>query len=479
METRSDGHFGGQRDQDRPTTGGDPGGSGAVPTLLRDAVDPAAVAAPTRSLRVVIGPSGGPLDAQVPGQRVPHGAGRAGPADVTTELPRVRVGGDAPTRVMPRVPESAARRSGGGTRQVRRTAARPVVRSGTRAGAASAAEPVRTEPVRTEPPGGRGGFVQTGMILLPLRLFLGVAFLLEGLRKLYDPAFLDADAQDSFAHRIEVLQGSSFAPSVLDLAAQFAITTGLLFAFGQVVVGVGALLGLWTRATAMVGMLLSLGVLIAVGSASSPYHAAYVVFLAAWSPLALAGAPMYSVDCWLSLRDWRGPLTLPVRARRRKLGYGSIIAGSAVGLTLLAGALFGHPSSPDAPEPKVEAPETSVPVPAPVGDEPPGVPAPGGVPSAAEASASASGGGPTPGSSNSRATGDSGRSPTPKSEAATKGSSKPTGSSRTSSASGGGGEPSAGSTPTMAVKPQAATQKAEASDPTRAASTPLGGLLGG
>lgn len=433
--------------------------------------------APTRSLRVVIGPPGGKADAQVPGQRAPHDAARAGPADVTAKLPRVRGGEDAPTRAMPSVADTAARRTGTGTRQVRRTASRPIARSGFRAGAPSAAEEGPDEAQTTA--AGRGGLVQTGMILLPLRLFLGAAFLLEGLRKLYDPSFLDADAQDSFAHRIEVLQASSFAPSVLDLASHFAITTGLLFAFGQVVVGVGALLGLWTRAMAMVGMLFSLGVLIAVGSASSPYHAAYVVFLAAWSPLALAGAPMYSVDCWLSLRSWRGPLTLPVRARRRKLGYGSIIAGSAVGLTLLAGALFGNPSSQDAPEPKVvEAPATSVPVP--VGGDTPAVPAPGTAPSA-EASASATGGAPEASPTKSRSTGDERRSSsTPKSDATTKGSSKATGSSRKSPASGGGAaEPSAQSTPSMLVKPQAATDRTEGSDPTRSASTPIGGLLGG
>ncbi|MGR6999710.1 TQO small subunit DoxD [Yinghuangia aomiensis] len=198
------------------------------------------------------------------------------------------------------------------------------------------------------------------MFLLPLRVFLGLAFLLEGLRKFYDPGFLDADAPDSFAHHIQALHDGSWFPPVMDLAADHAITTGLLFAFGQVLVGVGALLGLWTRLMGLIGMLLALGVLIAVGGNSSPYHGAYVVFLAAWSPLALAGAPMYSVDCWLSLRKRRGPLTTPVRARRRKLGYGSIIAGLAVGTTLLAGALFGHPardgSAPGADETTVTGP---------------------------------------------------------------------------------------------------------------------------
>ncbi|HSA52744.1 MAG TPA: TQO small subunit DoxD [Yinghuangia sp.] len=472
METRSDGYFGGPRDQDRPT-GGDPGGSGAVPTLLWDPVDPAAVAAPTRSLRVVIGPPGKPRDAQVPGQRAPRGGERAGPTDETTELPRVAAA-DPPTRVMPRVPESAAH-SGSATRPVRRTAARPVVRGKTGAGPTaspgSTAAAARTESGSTR----RGGVVQSGVILLPLRLFLGVAFLLEGLRKLYDPAFLDADSPGSFAHRIDVLQANSFAPSVLDLAAQFAITTGLLFALGQVVVGVGALLGLWTRAMGMVGMLLSLGVLMAVGSSSSPYHAAYVVFLAAWSPLALAGAPMYSVDCWLSMRNWRGPLTIPVRARRRKLGYGSIIAGSAVGLTLLAGALFGNPASPDAPEPKVEAPESAVSGP-PAADAP-AAPPPAGAPASAGPSASDTGAAEP--SSTRAGNGDSASS-TPKSDSTSKSSSKTTASTRKPANAGNDDKPSAEATATKAAKTEAASSpKTNDSAPTRSAGTPLGGLLGG
>ncbi|MYV98708.1 TQO small subunit DoxD, partial [Streptomyces sp. SID3343] len=187
----------------------------------------------------------------------------------------------------------------------------------------------------------RRGTLQGGTVLLPLRLFLGGAFLVEGLRKLYAPGFLDPSSSESFGHRIGVLREGSLSPSVMDLAANHAIGAGLLFAFGQVVVGFAVVLGLWTRLAGLAGMLLSLGVLIAVGSGSSPYHAPYVVFLAAFSPLALAGAPMYSADAWLSLRTWRGPIVTPVRARRRKLGYGSMLAFSGIGATLLAGSLLG------------------------------------------------------------------------------------------------------------------------------------------
>ncbi|MGW9211191.1 TQO small subunit DoxD [Embleya sp. NPDC055664] len=302
MDTRSEGSFGGAV------------GLLPSPAAVRDPGDPAAVATPTKTLRVVIaGPRIGTAPKPVPGPR-----DRADD-DATTRLPVIR--DDGPRRRVP----PARRGPGAGVRERDGTAAAPTH--------------------------ARRGSVQAGTVLLPLRLFLGGAFLVEGLRKLYAPGFLDPGSSDSFGHRIGVLRDGSLSPSVMDLAADHAIGAGLLFAFGQVVVGFAVVLGLWTRLAGLLGMLLSLGVLIAVGTGSSPYHAPYLVFLAAFSPLALAGAPMYSADAWLSLRTWRGPIVTPVRARRRKLGYGSMLAFAGVGATLLAGSLLGgghrHPDESD------------------------------------------------------------------------------------------------------------------------------------
>ncbi|MFF7249557.1 TQO small subunit DoxD [Embleya sp. NPDC008237] len=291
MDTRTEGSFGGAV------------GLLPSPSAVRDPGDPASLATPTKTLRVVIG---GPRTGGA-GKPAPGASGAAD--DATTRLPVIR--DDAPRRRVP-----PARREPGAGRE----------RDGT-------ATPV--------PAHARRATLQGGTVLLPLRLFLGGAFLVEGLRKLYAPGFLDPSSTDSFGHRIGVLREGSLSPSVMDLAADHAIAAGLLFAFGQVVVGFAVMLGLWTRLAGLLGMLLSLGVLIAVGTGSSPYHAPYVVFLAAFSPLALAGAPMYSADAWLSLRTWRGPIITPVRARRRKLGYGSMLACAGVGATLLAGSLLG------------------------------------------------------------------------------------------------------------------------------------------
>lgn len=445
METRTDGGYsGGQGAQNkrRPDLAGpsDFGGVGGVATLARDAR-----AASTRSLRVVIGPP--PLtgrDALLPGQRA-----ATDPMAVTAELPRVTED----------------------LRKVRRSNALPRARAKAAERRASAARSAPAAPARAaSAAAAKRGPVQPGMFLLPLRVFLGLAFLLEGLRKFYDPGFLDADAPDSFAHHIQALHDGSWFPPVMDLAADHAISTGLLFAFGQVLVGVGALLGLWTRLMGLIGMLLALGVLIAVGGNSSPYHGAYVVFLAAWSPLALAGAPMYSVDCWLSLRKWRGPLTTPVRARRRKLGYGSIIAGLAVGTTLLAGALFGHParegSAPGADETTVTGPpavRTSSGPSGPSGAAPAAPPAASAPPTASSTA-----------SATAKTTAGAGSSGTaaPKASASTQQKTQTEGTTTRKPAAGGGN-----AAPTAPNSPRSVAEKP--SDTKTMGGAPLGGLLGG
>lgn len=442
METRTDGGYsGGQGVQNkrRPDLAGpsDFGSVGGVATLARDAR-----AASTRSLRVVIGPP--PLtgrDALLPGQRA-----ATDPMAVTAELPRITED----------------------LRKVRRSNALPRARAKAAERRAAGVRAAPAAPARAASAAAKRGPVQPGMFLLPLRVFLGLAFLLEGLRKFYDPGFLDADAPDSFAHHIQALHDGSWFPPVMDLAADHAITTGLLFAFGQVLVGVGALLGLWTRLMGLIGMLLALGVLIAVGGNSSPYHGAYVVFLAAWSPLALAGAPMYSVDCWLSLRKWRGPLTTPVRARRRKLGYGSIIAGLAVGTTLLAGALFGHPardgSAPGADETTVTGPPAVRTSTGPAGQAPAAPPAASAPPSASSTASVTAKPSAGAGSSGSAA---------PKASASTQQKTPAEGTTTRKPAAGGGN-----AAPTAPNSPRSVAEK-PSDTKTMGGSAPLGGLLGG
>ena len=86
---------------------------------------------------------------------------------------------------------------------------------------------------------------------------------------------------------------------------------GLAIAFGELIVGILVLLGLWTRAASIVGVLLSLGFLLSVSWHTRPfYYGADIVFVFAWTPLIIGGAGPLSVD-EIARADARDRLGLP------------------------------------------------------------------------------------------------------------------------------------------------------------------------
>jgi thiosulfate dehydrogenase [quinone] large subunit len=144
-----------------------------------------------------------------------------------------------------------------------------------------------------------------------LRAFLGVTFVYAGLQKLADRWFFNASAPSSVQSQLHGAVRTSPIGGVLGGAAHHAVLFGLLIAFGEVAVGVGTLLGLWARAAAVGGMALSLSFLLAVSWHSRPYYyGADVVFLFAWTPLAIGGAGRLSVDALAAARA-RAELGVP------------------------------------------------------------------------------------------------------------------------------------------------------------------------
>ncbi|MGZ4713170.1 MAG: Rieske 2Fe-2S domain-containing protein [Acidimicrobiia bacterium] len=139
-----------------------------------------------------------------------------------------------------------------------------------------------------------------GIALAPLRAFLGVTFVFAGLQKLSDPNFFDAHAVSGVHQQLVAASQHSPIGGVLSTLAAHSGTVGLLIALGELAVGVGALLGLWTRAAAVGGALISLGFLLAVSWHTHPYYLGPdIVFLVAWLPLVIAGAPgPWSLDAY-------------------------------------------------------------------------------------------------------------------------------------------------------------------------------------
>jgi uncharacterized membrane protein YphA (DoxX/SURF4 family) len=177
-----------------------------------------------------------------------------------------------------------------------------------------------------------------------LRLILGFISIYAGMGKLCDPHYFDGGKRGSMVKWLNSLHPWEVAEPLRQFALEHPVGSGLLIAFFQVIVGVLTVLGLWQRAAAVVGALLSAALLIAVSWKSVPaYDATDIIYLAAWTPLIIAGAPVYSVDGRLAGGAWRrlGPRADIWDLRRYVLRRGALIGTLVVGLTLLVGSMLG------------------------------------------------------------------------------------------------------------------------------------------
>ncbi|MFB9592538.1 DoxX family protein [Streptomyces racemochromogenes] len=189
-----------------------------------------------------------------------------------------------------------------------------------------------------------GRRMNLGVVLLPLRVFLGFISIYAGMGKLCDPVYFDGGERGSMVTWLQTLHPWALAEPLRDFALAHPVGAGLSVAFLQVIVGVLTVFGLWQRFAACIGALLSAALLMTVSWKTVPaYDAPDIIYLAAWSPLVIAGAPVYSLDARLSGEAWRtlGPRSEIWRLRRRVLRRGAVMATVVCGLTLLIGSLLG------------------------------------------------------------------------------------------------------------------------------------------
>ncbi|MFF9205957.1 DoxX family membrane protein [Streptomyces sp. NPDC014986] len=183
-----------------------------------------------------------------------------------------------------------------------------------------------------------------GVVLLPLRVFLGGISVYAGMSKLCDPLYFEGGERGSMVKWLHTLHPWEVAEPLRQFALEHPIGSGLAIAFAQVVVGVLTVLGCWQRVAAAVGVTLSAALLVTVSWKSVPaYDAPDIIYLAAWSPLVIAGAPVYSVDGRLAGGAWRrlGPRADLWDLRRYVLRRGALVTALVCGLTLLVGSLLG------------------------------------------------------------------------------------------------------------------------------------------
>ncbi|MFH8405357.1 DoxX family membrane protein [Streptomyces sp. NPDC018019] len=203
-----------------------------------------------------------------------------------------------------------------------------------------------------------GHRMNLGVVLLPLRVFLGLISVYAGMGKLCDPVYFDGGERGSMVKWLRSLDPWTLVAPLRDFALSHPVGAGLTVAFLQVVVGVLTMCGLWQRVAASFGALLSAALLMTVSWRTVPvYDAPDIIYLAAWSPLVIAGAPVYSMDSRLAGEAWRrlGPRVELWDLRRRVLRRGAVLTAVIAGLTLLVGSLLGgavrSATVPSVPEP--------------------------------------------------------------------------------------------------------------------------------
>ncbi|MEV0533657.1 DoxX family membrane protein [Kitasatospora sp. NPDC050463] len=188
-----------------------------------------------------------------------------------------------------------------------------------------------------------GRRVDLGLVLLPLRAVLGSLSVYAGFSKLCDPVYFDGGERGSMMRWLSSLHPWKVADPLLAFAMAHPVGSGLVVSFTEIVVGVLTILGLWQRLAAGAAMLLSAALLFTVSWRAVPvYDTPDLIFLAAWSPLLIAGAPFASLDGRLNLEAWRRHGSgAPAALRRRVLRRGAVVTAVVIGLTLLLGSMLG------------------------------------------------------------------------------------------------------------------------------------------
>lgn len=144
-----------------------------------------------------------------------------------------------------------------------------------------------------------------GWVLLPQRLFLGITFIYAGIQKLTDPQFFHKSTPGYIGNQIIAFaHGSPLHDLLLRVAVPHAALFGLVIAFGEIAIGLGATVGLLFRLASFFGMLLSILFFLTASWHVYPYfYGADIVFAFCWLTLLLNGplqTGLPTVDGWLA-----------------------------------------------------------------------------------------------------------------------------------------------------------------------------------
>jgi thiosulfate dehydrogenase [quinone] large subunit len=226
-----------------------------------------------------------------------------------------------------------------------------------------------------------------GGAILPLRLFLGLSFLSAGFDKLTDPSYLDPNARNYIGQQItRMAPGTPLEGFLTNIAAPNATLFGVMTMGGEFCIGLAVLLGLLTRFSAVMGLLLNLTFFLSATWDVRPfYFGADLPYVVLGLTLALAGPGPFALDeqvpRWWAARvlaaggRGRAPVieadeTVLTRRAFLSLGAvglaGAILAGSGLGWALLhpgRSAAGGATATATPNSPVAAVPPTGAPLP--------------------------------------------------------------------------------------------------------------------
>jgi thiosulfate dehydrogenase (quinone) large subunit len=148
------------------------------------------------------------------------------------------------------------------------------------------------------------GWLLAGWSMLPIRAFLAATFLYAGFQKLMNPAFFNSASPYSLHQQMIGYIRTSPIHLLLGHLLRYSTPLGVVVALGEVAVGLGIALGLWTRIAAIGGMLISFSLFLAVSFHSHPwYTGSDIVYFFMLTPFVVAGAGgVLSVDALIARR---------------------------------------------------------------------------------------------------------------------------------------------------------------------------------
>ncbi len=166
------------------------------------------------------------------------------------------------------------------------------------------------------PPVNNRQSLSAALAVLPLRLFLAISFLAAALDKISDKEFFDPQAIGYIGNQLAgFAQKSPLGGFLTGVAVPNATLFGASVLLGELLIGLGTLVGLFSRTAAFFGFILSITLWLTSTWSVAPFFlGSDLPYAMGWLVLAIAGAhPIYSLDgqlkTWLEQR--KQPITVP------------------------------------------------------------------------------------------------------------------------------------------------------------------------